>query len=256
MHVENAVQAFVQYITHHFLHAGHPDRIYVVARPGAHVPLGAGHRYRADMRIPGNRHANGAKAGFLEQVDEFTGGHGLAPGLLVVGRRTGAPGLDPHIIDITAVGIQGVAQVPARAHVAGAGCGILPPIGIYAGLQGFGTHRFLGSLLRNRHLHGRNARRRKGKNGLTRLIGSIGVHFKGECNLIVFIGSVSKSDPIRHAAHFGTGWGRNGQGEGLPRLGHLERSGTQDNLGGSGIRYGLRRIFPITGKNRKQGGEP
>lgn len=70
----------------------------------------------AHVRIPGHRHADGAEAGFLEHVDQRAGGLRLPPGGLVVRRGAVSPRLDPHLVEVVAVAVEGVAKVPAGAH--------------------------------------------------------------------------------------------------------------------------------------------
>ena len=78
------------------------------------------------MRIPRHGNADGSEAGFLEHVDEFAGGVGLPPGVLVVGGSPFGEGFDPHALHVAAVGLQGVSQVPAHAHVPRGGSRIFP----------------------------------------------------------------------------------------------------------------------------------
>ena len=129
MDIEDAVHPFVEDVTDDFPDAGHPGGIHAVVRgfqPFVHVPAASIHFQRAHMRVPGDRDPDGVEACFLEHMDERPGGDGLAPAGLIGGRRPVGIGLEPHIGDIPAVGIERVPEIPARAHILHGGSGRFP----------------------------------------------------------------------------------------------------------------------------------
>ena len=135
VYVEDAVHALVEDIPHDFLDPGHPGRIDIVTLPGGHVPvampfaggiLSRGHGDNAHVRIPGHGHAYGIEAGLLEHMYERARGDGLSPRGLIVCRSAGSECFDPHVIDRAAVGIEGVAEIPAYAHVSCGHSSLLP----------------------------------------------------------------------------------------------------------------------------------
>ena len=116
--VEDAVHPFVYHIVHNFLHAGHPHGVHSCTRPRGGIPFVlVVERDRAHMGVPGYGHADYPKTGFLEHMDEFTGGLRLPPGGFVILWCAGGPGLYPHIVGVSAVCVKGIAKIPAGAHV-------------------------------------------------------------------------------------------------------------------------------------------
>ena len=99
MEVEDAVHARLHAVVHHRLHAIHPLRVHLIRWRGA------------DVVIPGDGQADGLEARVRHGLNQRLGGLGIAPGRLIGAGRAGAPA-QPF-----AVGVQGVAQVPARTHV-------------------------------------------------------------------------------------------------------------------------------------------
>ena len=150
--IQDAVHALADDIVHDFLHPGHPGRVDVIARPGGRVPpaaplavIGQIGRYRdlSHMRIPGHGDADGVESGLLEHMEKRPGRDGLSPRRLI-GR--GLPvriGLDPHVVQVPAVGIQRIPQVPPGAHVADGRRSVFP-LRRFLGRYRRSLRRFLG----------------------------------------------------------------------------------------------------------------
>ena len=122
MDIKYAIHVLRDDIVNYLTHTRHPCRLYprayiILRRIPDAILISVETEFCLHVRIPCNRHTDSIDACVLKHLQKFGLSNWLSPGCLVILWHALCPVFYPHIERITRITVEGIAEVPAYAHI-------------------------------------------------------------------------------------------------------------------------------------------